>query len=351
MNLGKILLTIFLVLVIIHCSSFDDSKSILDGKRWHAIHLLRVYTSQHVDTLINVVPRLSELGLNVIILEIDFNYKYESHPELILQNDPITKEKAALLVKICKENGIRIIPMFQCLGHQSWAGETYPLLTKYPEFDITPSAYPNNDSIYCREWDPLNPKVNQIVFELLDELIDAFDASAFHVGMDEVFLLGDDRSPTTKGKDPAILFAKAVNDLHHHLVKKRGVEMLMWSDRFIDGEKYDFGEWQSSLNGTARAIDMVPRDIIMCPWHYEDRKSYPSVPMFLAKGFRVLPASYEDTTAVKSLITYSYDFAGNEKMLGHLFTTWSVHAIDSLLSFNAIKVGMRTLERIESEIK
>ena len=340
-----------MILFLARCSYSDNTHDILDGKRWYAIHILRVYNSEDVDTLIRLVPQLAELGLNVIILELDFNFKYESHPELILQNDPITKEKASLLVKICKENGIKVIPMFQCLGHQSWAKETYPLLTQYPEFDLTPGAYPNNDSIYCREWDPLNPKVNQIVFKLLDELIDAFDADAFHVGMDEVFLLGDENSPTTRGKDPAKLFAKAVNDLYHHLVKKRRVEMLMWSDRFIDGEKYDFGEWQSSLNGIAPAIDMVPRDIIMCPWHYEDRKSYPSIPMFLAKGFRVLPASFEDTSAVKSLIEYRYDFAENEKMLGHLFTTWSVHAIDSLLSFNAIKVGMKTIHRLESKIK
>ena len=339
------------VLISTSCIYSNDSSYPQTKKKWHGVHILRVYTSQDVDTLIRLVPRISQLGLNAIILELDFNFKYESHPELILQKDPITKEKASILTKICKKNGIKLIPMFQCLGHQSWAKETYPLLLNYPEFDITPGAYPDNDSIYCREWDPLNPSVNHIVFELLDELIDAFAADAFHVGMDEVFLLGDKKSPTTRDKDPAILFAKAVNDLYNHLVKKRHIEMLMWSDRLIDGGKYDFGEWQSSFNGTAPAIDMIPRDIIMCPWHYEDRKSYPSIPMFLAKGFRVLPASYEDTTAVKSLIAYSYDFAENDNMLGHLFTTWSVHSIDSLLSFDAIKVGLTTLKRFESNIK
>jgi hypothetical protein len=154
-------------------------------------------------------------------------------------------------------------------------------------------------------------------------------------------------SPTTNGMDPAKLYAKTVNDIYNHLVKKRDVEMIMWADRLIDGTKYEFGEWESSLNGTASAIDMIPKDIIMVPWHYTNRKSYSSIPMFLAKGFRVISASYEDTNAVKSLIKYSYDFMENDKMLGHMFTTWNVNAIDSFFTINAVNVGMNTINKLE----
>ena len=51
-------------------------------------------------------------------------------------------------------------------------------------------AFPQNKGIYCREWDPLNPKVNEIVFKLMDEIVDAFKADALHVGMDEIFSAG-----------------------------------------------------------------------------------------------------------------------------------------------------------------
>lgn len=67
---------------------------------------------------------------------------------------------------------------FSCLGHQSWQENTGPLLTKYPELDLTPGAFPENEGIYCRAWDLLNPKVNEIVFALMDELIDAFQVDA-----------------------------------------------------------------------------------------------------------------------------------------------------------------------------
>jgi hypothetical protein len=139
--------------------------------------------------------------------------------------------------------------------------------------------------------------------------------------MDEIFLLGSEHAPSTKGKDPAQVFARAVNDLHEHLVKERKVEMLMWGDRLFDAQKYQWGEWEASKIGTAPALDLIPKDIILCPWHYERKESYPSIPLFLEKGFRVLPASWRDVEASKALIRYSQKET-SPKMLGHLFTTW-----------------------------
>jgi hypothetical protein len=155
----------------------------------------------------------------------------------------------------------------------------------------------------------------------MDEILDAFQADAMHVGMDEIFLIGSPQSPSTKGKDPAKVFAKAVTDLHQHLVKERKVEMLMWADRLIDAKKYDFGEWEASKVGTAGALDLIPKDIILCPWHYELKAAYPSIPLFLEKGFRVWPASWRKLDASKALIEYSLKL-DSPRMLGHLFTTW-----------------------------
>jgi hypothetical protein len=292
-------------------------------KPWRAVHLLDYNTDATLDALGQNLPTLAQRGINVIILEVDYNFAFKSHPELKRGDNPITREGARRFAALCRKSNIRLIPEFQSLGHQSWKAETFPLLTVYPKFDLTPGAFPNNEGIYCREWDPLNAEVWQVVFKLLDEIIDAFRADAMHVGMDEVFLLGSEQSPSTKGQDPAVLFAKAVNELHQHLVGKRRVEMLMWSDRLVDGEKYDLGEWEASKNGTAAAIDMIPKDIIMCPWHYEVRESYPSIPMFIAKGFRVLPAGWKNVDATKALMTYGRTQV-DEKMLGHMFTTWGV---------------------------
>ncbi len=309
---------------------------------WRALHLLNYETDKDLETLGGQVPKLAEMGLNVIILEVDYGFKFEAYPKLRRGRDPITPEGAAKLTAVCRKSGIRLIPQFQCLGHQSWKANTGPLLTVYPELDLTPGAFPQNKGIYCREWDPLNPKVNEIVFKLIDEILDAFKADAFHVGMDEVFLLGSEQSPSTKGKDPAKVFAKAVNDLHQHLVKGRKVEMLMWGDRLIDAKKYNWDEWEASKNGTAPAVDLIPTDIIICPWHYERRDAYPSVPMFLDKGFRVLPASWKKLDASKALIEYS-EKQKSPKMLGHLFTTWGGRK-DNLTEYPPLVQGLKLLQ-------
>src|ERR1051325_10260957 len=73
-----------------------------------------------------------------------------------------------------------------------------------------------------------------------DELADAFDANAFHAGMDEVFIIGSEFCPRCKGKDPAKLFAKAVNDLQTHIVDERKLQMLIWGDRLLDAKALDY---------------------------------------------------------------------------------------------------------------
>jgi hypothetical protein len=310
-------------------------------KTWRVVHLLDYNSDSALDALGQSVESLAKQGINVIILEVDYNFAFQSHPQLRRGKDPITRDGARRLADVCRKFGVRLIPQFQSLGHQSWKAETFPLLTVYPQFDLTPGAFPNNEGIYCREWDPLNPEVWRVVFKLMDEIIDAFRADAFHVGMDEVFLLGSDQSPSTKGKDPGVLFANAVKKIHEHL-RKRRVEMLMWGDRLIDAAKYDYGEWEAARNGTALAIDQIPKDIIICDWHYEVRADYPSVPMFITKGFRVLPTGWKNVDATRTLINYSRSQT-DRKILGYLFTTWGVKK-EELLAFPPMVEGLKIFQ-------
>jgi len=145
---------------------------------------------------------LKPLGVNVVVLEVNYGFKFKSHPELS-QDGGLSQEDARDLAAFCRERGIRLIPQFNCLCHQSWDKATAPLLKKYPQFDETPEVPPDNKRIYCRSWCPLNPEVNRVVFALIDELADAF-----HVGMDEVFLVASDQCPRCRGKSPAKVFPR-----------------------------------------------------------------------------------------------------------------------------------------------
>ena len=309
---------------------------------WRGVHV-GIGNQRAVEQLTGAVGRLAEMGVNVIVGEINYGYQYQSHPEL-RRSGASSAEQIKKLLGECRKHKVRLIPQFQCLGHQSWKKNTAPLLTQYPQFDETPGKYPGNEGIYCRSWCPLHPEVNTIVFALMDELIEVFEADALHVGMDEVFLIGEDDCPRCKGKNKAELFAKAVNDYDDHLVGKRGIEMLMWGDRLIDASKFSYGKWEASANDTAGAVDRISKDIIICDWHYELRQAYESVPMFLEKGFRVWPASWRKPEAARAFVDYSKRF-DNPRMLGHLNTTWGAVRINELPSFEPLQYATKAFEK------
>jgi hypothetical protein len=286
--------------------------------RWRGMHVMvngRASMPQIERLLTRHMP---ELRLNLLILEINYNFQYRSHPE-VANEGGLTAEDCRRLSELARRNFVRLAPMINCLGHQSWAETTFKLLTAYPEFDETPDYPKDNKGIYCRSWCPSHPDINRVVFALFDELIDAFQADAFHVGMDEVFILG--KCPRCKGKPNADLFAKAVNDYHAHLVGRRKVQMMMWGDRLIDSAVMKYGEWEASANETAPAIDKIAKDIIITDWHYEKMDDYPSVRYFQQKGFRVLPAGWNRAENVRLLTGCALKDA-TPKMLGYLATTW-----------------------------
>jgi hypothetical protein len=113
-----------------------------------------------------------------------------------------------------------------------------------------------------------------------------------------------------------------VNRLHRHMVEDKGVEMLMWGDRLLDAGKFSYGTWEASKTGSHRAIERIPKDIILCDWHYERRADYPSVRFFQQQGFRVLPSTWQKPDAAVAMIQCARKDA-TERMLGALFTGWS----------------------------
>ncbi len=78
---------------------------------------------QDVDAFIKFIrEELATRKVNTLILRVDYNYQYQSHPEL---RDSIALSKADVekMVKACNETGIQLIPQVNLLGHQSWASQ------------------------------------------------------------------------------------------------------------------------------------------------------------------------------------------------------------------------------------
>jgi len=250
-----------------------------------------------------VTEALAPMGLNTIIFDMHWHgFRYRCYPELsridYTEDRGFTKEETQKMAAICRENGIRVMVGMNILTHQNYG----VMLKAFPEF-----AEPGVKDVWC----PLHPKVNEVAFKMMDELLDAFQADAFHVGMDEAWGFQSKECMRCRDKEPARLFARVVKDMHAHLVGKRKVEMLMWGDMLLG--------WHGK--GAKPATDLIPKDIIICDWHYNNAADYPSVRFFLDKGFRVWPCGWKDAAATRSFVESSLRDA-NERMLGHLYTTW-----------------------------
>lgn len=204
---------------------------------------------KQLDTFIKFIhEELAPRQVNTLILRVDFNYEFDSHPEL-RDSIALSKRDVKKLVKACRQHNIRLIPQINLLGHQSWASKTTNLLRVYPEFDETPQVkmpekyvWPNPDGLYCKSYCPLHPGVHAVVFTLVDEICDAFETDAFHAGMDEVFYIGHDARPRCSGRDKAELFAGEVNTIRNHLAE-RNRKLWIWGDRLIDGKTTGIGLW------------------------------------------------------------------------------------------------------------
>jgi hypothetical protein len=275
-----------------------------------------------------LVPR----KVNTLILRVDYNYQFKSHPEL-RDSVALSETDVKKLVAVSKSNGIRLIPQINLLGHQSWAGRIGNLLKVYPQFDETPHVqmpekyvWPNPDGLYCKSYCPLHPEVHQVVFELVDEICDVFESSAFHAGMDEVFYIGDDKCPRCSGRDKAELFAGEVTTIRNHL-KQKNRELWIWGDRMLDGKTTGIGMWEASMNNTHRSIDLIPRDVFICDWHYE-RPDKTAV-IFAMKGFRVATCPWRRPPVSTAQVADMKNFrqtapqAVKENYQGIVQTVWS----------------------------
>jgi Glycosyl hydrolase family 20, catalytic domain len=259
--------------------------------------------SKEVDRFVKFIhEELASKNINTLILRVDFNYQYESYPQL-RDSLALSKTDVKKIVDACTRDNIRIIPQINLLGHQSWAGRIGNLLRQFPDFDETPAvkmpavyAWPNADGLYCKSYCPLHPDVHAVVFALVDEVCAAFGATAFHAGMDEVFYIGDARCPRCSGQDPSDLFANEVTLISNHLTASNR-ELWMWGDRFIDGKTTGMGMWEASMNNTFRAIDRVPKSIVICDWHYE--RPDPTAVYFAMKGFRVVTCPWNNSSVAK----------------------------------------------------
>lgn len=224
------------------------------------------------------------------------------------RSDALTRAEFADFVAFARANGLDVIPEVKLLTHQ----EKF-LKMAYPESMFNTVTY-----------DPQDRSVQALVFAYLEELIELVQPSAIHIGHDEVRQLESigKRNGLKRGDRPlpASLYLQSVRSLHAFLAE-REIETWMWGDMLITPD--DFPEMdERNLNGTpefSSIRESLPRDIVICDWHYYDRKEFPSARLFSDLGFRVVGASWKRPGVARAFSRYVRELPTAHGMMA---TTW-----------------------------
>ncbi len=288
--------------------------------------------SEDVDIAVRFIEEyLAPRGCNLIVLQIRYRYQFKKHPECV-GFDPLSESDIKKLVSACKRHNIKLVPKMNLHGHQSGLPNDpddsilhgHPekkadirdgLLRAYPEFD---EQYGEREVIYSRSLCVTNPLVKIILFDLIDELLEVFEADTIHIGCDEVISIGI--CEECKKYSNAELFSNYVNEINEH-IKSRGAKTMIWADRLYSTEQTGYFWWDSSENKTENAIKTLSKDIILCDWHYEPHEKYPSVDILADAGFRFFICPWRNHEGTEAFIKYAREH-NRENIEGILVTTW-----------------------------
>ena len=291
------------------------------------IRALQLYrpTEENVDEAIRFVREVvAPAGITHITVTLYYGFDYPSHPDIVERNYPYTTVSVAKkFAAACKELGIVVVPEIDVPGHQSLIyRDSLPdpkgMIRVYPDMEEPWGEGHSTRSVCTR-----HPRLRPILYDMVDDLLEAFDTKVIHTGFDECMDIG--KCDRCRGIPEYQLYADLVNDLNRH-VRSRGAEMWIWGDRLLDASQIASPNagYETSFNNTARAVDLISKDIVICDWHYNYQPyGYLSIAYLISKGFKVLPAAFNSLAGVEQLAHAANAMRHTDGMLGTFLTTWS----------------------------
>ena len=320
----------------------------------------------------DLVDTLSGIGFNTIVINTHYRvYRYEFDTQLNNAQYPVyggfDSEEIKIMVQIAKQKGMKVIPSLQVLSHQNsgilsqvypnymlsepaWkegqyyspincveiAGIVYHCTTNNISSLSNKPGYGANWTSYWRTGrrrtrDPFNENAEQMVFGMIDELIETFTVEsekpeAIHIATDE---LRNWPTPEESNEMSASeVFAMTITNIYDHIKESNpDMNVIMWSD-MLD-ENWNGGRTETPVAG---ALDMLPKDIIIDDWRYETTSYYgydeanrifPSVGKYIDKGFNVLVSPWNKQDAAEDLIwTGKIENIGTGKFKGVIYAVW-----------------------------
>ena len=130
----------------------------------------------------------------------------------------ISQDEMRDLIAYCREREIDVYPEVPTLSHSDYIVRAHR--------DLNERAEDNYPDTYC----PSNPKSYEIVFDILDEVIDVFECDYINIGHDEFYTAA--KCPLCKDKSPSELYVNDIKKIAEYLEKK-GIKSIIWADKLF----------------------------------------------------------------------------------------------------------------------
>lgn len=220
-----------------------------------------------------VVDGLADLGFNLLSLNLENRFEFGSCPGMAPPGS-LTETMAQKLVAHGRTRGVEVVPQLNLIGHCEGIGAT----ERYAHLSCDPFQ-----QIPWGGYEQLNldiPEARARIRSMLEDVCRAFPGQYIHIGGDEVrqlaILYPDNPGAQTKALLENFAFVLEA-------ARKTGRQVLMWGDMALHH---------------AELMKTLPRDVIICDWHYGPAGSRETLERFQAEGFRVLAAPAVTTCAV-----------------------------------------------------
>jgi hypothetical protein len=176
----------------------------------------------------------------------------------------IEKSEVASLVHWSRQHYLDFVPEIPSLTH------SFYLLSRHKDLSEVPGEkWPDT---YC----PSNPRSHQLLFSVMDEIIEVARPEMVHAGHDEWFAPFG-LCPACKGKDPGELFGRDLRVIHDHL-SSQGVKMAIWGDYLLENVRGQGLQRHVTPTGwvyhspgamTPQQVrELVPKDILISNWFW-----------------------------------------------------------------------------------
>lgn len=252
-----------------------------------------------------VVDQLAACRFNMLSLYLEHRFDFPSCPG-VAPAGSLTPAMARELTAYGREKGVTVIPQVNLIGHCEGIGAT----ERYAHLTCDSQAH-----LPWGGYEQLNlerPDVRAFVRAAIADICAAFPEPYVHVGCDEVRQM-EWLFPGDKARQVETLFDWLM--FLGDEVRRHDRQILMWGDMLLHHEEL---------------MRRMPRDVIVCDWHYGPQGSRETLERFQKEGFAVLAAPAVSTCpgfgvqmecSLKNIRAMAGD-AVELGLRGILLTTW-----------------------------